>query len=107
MIYCPRCEKPLEGHDDGACARRMSRRFFFGVVGGGIVAAQAVVALPAASLPMCAATDCIFCEGTIARTALNPLIVRMRRLDGTVYFGRYDARSGKWMEQRVPLWSDK
>ena len=43
MIYCPRCEKPLDGHDEGACARRMSRRFFFfGVVGGGIVAAQAL-----------------------------------------------------------------
>lgn len=48
MIYCPRCEKPLDGHDEGACARRMSRRFFFGVVGGGLVAAQAIVAQPEA-----------------------------------------------------------
>jgi hypothetical protein len=41
QLICPRCEKPLDGHDDGGCARRMSRRFFFGVVGGGILAAQA------------------------------------------------------------------
>jgi hypothetical protein len=38
-LVCPRCEESLEGHDEGACARRMSRRYFFGVVGGGLVAA--------------------------------------------------------------------
>jgi hypothetical protein len=40
-LVCPRCEESLEGHDEGACARRMSRRYFFGVVGGGLVAAAA------------------------------------------------------------------
>jgi hypothetical protein len=38
-LVCPRCEESLEDHDDTACARRMSRRYFFGVVGGGLVAA--------------------------------------------------------------------
>lgn len=30
-LVCPRCERSLEGHDDGDCARRMSRRYFFGL----------------------------------------------------------------------------
>jgi hypothetical protein len=38
-LICPRCEKPLEGHDEAACVRRMSRRFFFGVCVGGVAAA--------------------------------------------------------------------
>ncbi len=41
MILCPHCERPLEGHDAGHCARRMSRRFFFGLCAG---AAGAIVA---------------------------------------------------------------
>ncbi len=31
MLICPHCEKPLEGHDESGCRRRMSRRFFFGL----------------------------------------------------------------------------
>lgn len=38
-LHCPRCEKPIDGHDEGACARRMSRRFFFGTLAGGVAAA--------------------------------------------------------------------
>jgi hypothetical protein len=39
-LICPRCEQPLEGHDEVACVRRMSRRFFFGVCVGGVAAAS-------------------------------------------------------------------
>ncbi len=38
MIYCPHCEKPLEGHDAGACRRKLSRRYFFGLLGGAVAA---------------------------------------------------------------------
>ena len=41
LLYCPRCEKPLDGHDQTACNRRMSRRFFFGM-GLGVMAAVAI-----------------------------------------------------------------
>lgn len=41
-LICPRCEKPLEGHEDSACRRRMSRRYFFGALGGLAVAAVAI-----------------------------------------------------------------
>lgn len=40
-LYCPRCEKPLDNHDQAACNRRMSRRYFFGVFAGAILAAEA------------------------------------------------------------------
>lgn len=30
-LLCPRCEQALEGHDEKACGRRMSRRYFFGL----------------------------------------------------------------------------
>jgi hypothetical protein len=43
-ILCPKCEKPLEGHDEGNCKRKMSRRFFMGAATGLVVAA----AIPAA-----------------------------------------------------------
>lgn len=39
-LVCPRCEKPLAGHDDGGCERRMSRRFFFGLCAGAAVVAS-------------------------------------------------------------------
>lgn len=39
-IVCPRCEKPLAGHDDAGCERRMSRRFFFGLCAGAAVVAS-------------------------------------------------------------------
>lgn len=44
-ILCPHCERSMDaGHDVEACARkRMSRRYFFGVLGG----AAAVLAMPA------------------------------------------------------------
>lgn len=44
-ILCPRCEKPVEGHDDAGCRRRMSRRFFFGLAAGAVVATQAAGAI--------------------------------------------------------------
>ncbi len=42
-ILCPHCERTMEpGHDTDACARkRMSRRFFFGVMAGAAVAVAA------------------------------------------------------------------
>lgn len=34
-LVCPHCERELgESHDDAACSRRMSRRYFFGVAAG-------------------------------------------------------------------------
>lgn len=44
-LLCPRCERSLDGHDDAACARKMSRRWFIGATLG--AAASAIVA-PAA-----------------------------------------------------------
>ena len=44
-LICPHCEKELVGHDDAACQRRMSRRFFFGAMLGGVVAAAVGPAL--------------------------------------------------------------
>lgn len=41
-LLCPRCEKPLDGHDRAACERRMSRRYLFGAALGGVAAAVAV-----------------------------------------------------------------
>lgn len=41
-MVCPRCEKPLEGHDEAACERRMSRRYFFGVAVGAVAGAMAL-----------------------------------------------------------------
>jgi len=47
-LLCPHCERSLEGHDVDACARkRMSRRFFFGILGG----AAAIAALPKLAIP--------------------------------------------------------
>lgn len=45
-ILCPHCERSMDaGHDAEACARKgMSRRYFFGLMGG---AAAAVVVAPA------------------------------------------------------------
>lgn len=40
-LICPFCEKAIEGHDEAACERRMSRRFFFQVAAG--AAAVAVI----------------------------------------------------------------
>lgn len=51
-VLCPRCERSLEGHDEADCARRMSRRYFFGLAVG---AAASVYVAPsitdAASVP--------------------------------------------------------
>lgn len=44
-LVCPRCEKPLEGHSEADCARKMSRRWFLGATLGAV--AGAVVAPPA------------------------------------------------------------
>lgn len=34
----PRCERPLEGHSERECARKMSRRWFFGLCAGAVLA---------------------------------------------------------------------
>lgn len=39
VLICPRCEKPLAAHDDQACQRRMSRRYFFGLGLGALAGA--------------------------------------------------------------------
>lgn len=41
-LYCPRCSKPLDGHDAKVCGRRLSRRFFFGVCAGAVIAKPAL-----------------------------------------------------------------
>lgn len=38
-LLCPKCERPLLEHDEGACKRKMSRRFFLGATSGIVVAA--------------------------------------------------------------------
>jgi hypothetical protein len=49
-LVCPRCEKALSEHDEEACARRMSRRYFFGIAAGAAVAVAAPeLVLPAGS----------------------------------------------------------
>lgn len=45
-LICPRCDKSTEGHDEKACERRMSRRYFFGVMASAVAAVGAVGALP-------------------------------------------------------------
>ncbi len=40
-LVCPRCEKSLAAHDDKACERRMSRRFFIGMSSAAVVALAA------------------------------------------------------------------
>jgi hypothetical protein len=42
QIVCPHCEKPVEGHDDAGCRRRMTRRHFFGLGLGAVAAVQAM-----------------------------------------------------------------
>lgn len=39
-ILCPKCERSLDGHSEADCARKMSRRYFFG-----LGAAAAAIAL--------------------------------------------------------------
>ena len=47
-VICPHCERAVsEGHDIELCARkRMSRRYFFGALGGVAAGAAALVAVP-------------------------------------------------------------
>lgn len=46
MMVCPRCETTLEGHNEKACERRMSRRYFFGVAAGAAAVLGLAEALP-------------------------------------------------------------
>lgn len=64
-LLCPRCEKPLEGHDQAACDRRMSRRYFFGCVAGG---AASVANAPAI---VKAVTDLVMPSGYAERIAVH------------------------------------
>jgi hypothetical protein len=41
-LLCPKCERPLEDHDEDRCKRKMSRRFFLGAATGVVLA----VAIP-------------------------------------------------------------
>jgi|ERR1700722_11571172 len=46
-LYCPRCEKPLNAHDEnGQCPKRLSRRFFLGALGSAFGAAALAKYLP-------------------------------------------------------------
>ncbi len=49
-LVCPRCERSMEGHDEAACSRRMSRRFFFQSVGGAAAAVAVASVLPPAPI---------------------------------------------------------
>ena len=41
MIICPRCEKEIHAEEPHTCQRKFSRRFFFGLMAGGVMAAAA------------------------------------------------------------------
>jgi hypothetical protein len=46
-LYCPRCEKPLDHHDEsGQCPKRLTRRFFLGALGSTLGAVAAAKYLP-------------------------------------------------------------
>lgn len=46
-LLCPKCEKPLAKHIDGECVRKgLTRRFFFGALGGAFAAHAAAKVLP-------------------------------------------------------------
>jgi hypothetical protein len=45
-LICPKCEKPLDEHDEGGCRRKLSRRFFLGALGTSLAAAAAAQYLP-------------------------------------------------------------
>lgn len=38
MIHCPHCSRSIESHDGKPCARKFSRRFFFGLMAGAVAA---------------------------------------------------------------------
>lgn len=61
-LVCPRCEKPLEGHDEKACEMRMSRRYFFGLAAGAVAVAAGVQALPEweqFTVTQCVTSNCV------------------------------------------------
>ncbi len=37
-LLCPKCERPLDGHDNDRCKRKLSRRFFLGAAAGVVIA---------------------------------------------------------------------
>lgn len=45
-LLCPRCEKPLEDHEDGQCPKRLNRRFFLGALGSAFGVAALAKYLP-------------------------------------------------------------
>lgn len=45
-LICPRCEKPLEGHSEADCARKMSRRWFLGATLGAVAGVVIAPTLP-------------------------------------------------------------
>lgn len=46
-LYCPKCEKPLDHHDEsGQCPKRLSRRFFLGMLGSALAATTLAKYLP-------------------------------------------------------------
>jgi hypothetical protein len=67
-LVCPRCEKALEGHDEAECARRMSRRYFFGVAAGAAAVIAGAVNLPVSGV-------------AIRNTFLTPLQVSNEMLE--------------------------
>lgn len=50
-LVCPYCERPLEGHNEQSCKRRMSRRFFLGAATGVVLACALPKAAGALSAP--------------------------------------------------------
>lgn len=49
-LVCPRCERELSKHDDAACQRGISRRFFFGVSAGAVAAIVVAPRIPTGGL---------------------------------------------------------
>jgi hypothetical protein len=100
-LLCPRCEKPLgPEHDEKACERKMSRRFFFGVAFGGLMAAVAKqapvgpITLPELSAYMVEGITPV-CVDTIFQT--SPLFFRLKDSDYRHFY------SGGWMGVRSLL----
>ncbi len=69
MILCPRCEEPVNGECE-KCRRAMTRRYFFGLVGG----AAAAVAAPVRKYMLADG-----CTGTLVEVEMSPdLFAKLR-----------------------------
>src|SRR5260370_16329601 len=73
VLVCPRCEEPLANHNEGACARRMSRRYFFGICAGSVGALIIAPNLPLIAAPEAFSADVILTPRVFAKLVLQNL----------------------------------